>query len=289
MVSIVAHLLFDGIGVLDEQKRRKPAPISASGQTSRRARGLFLDMNNKWSSVAFVVASCFCIGSVSSPARAQVVPPNAPSPSGVTVSGLGEVRVKPDIARLDLGVQTQNRDARRAASFNAIRAGRIIAAVRATGVAARDIQTTGYYLAPQYQYNNRTGKPTFIGYEVSNEVRVTVRALSDAGRVLDAAIRAGANTSSGVSFDLKDRNTARDAALRIAAADASRKARVVAAAFGLGSIRLLSVNENNTDAPREFANNAATLSSSAAPTPINAGEITVSASISATYGFGGAR
>jgi len=246
-------------------------------------------MNNKLSSIAFGTASCFLLSLVSPPVRAQVISLNAPAPSGVTVSGTGEVRVKPDIARLDLGVQTQNRDARRAASFNAIRAGRIIAAVRATGVAARDIQTTGYYLSPQYDYNNRTGKATLTGYEVSNEVRVTVREVSNAGRVLDAAIRAGANTSSGVSFDLNDRNAAHDAALRIAAADASRKARVMATAFGLGSIRLLSVNENNTDAPREFANNAATLSSSTAPTPINAGEITVSASISATYGFGGAR
>jgi len=285
----VAHLLFDGIGGLDEQTARKSAPISAAGRTSRRARGLLLVMNNKLSSIAFVTASCFLIGSVSSPVRAQVVSMNAPAPSGVTVSGLGEVRVKPDIARLTLGVQTQNRDAGRAASFNAIRAGRIIAAVRATGVAARDIQTTGYYLSPQYQYNNRTGKQTFTGYEVSNEVRVTVRAVSDAGRVLDAAIRAGANTSSGLSFDLNDRNTARDAALRIAAADASRKARVMATAFGLGSIRLLSVNESNTNRP-EFYNYGDTASvSRAAPTPINAGEITVSASISATYGFGGAR
>lgn len=214
---------------------------------------------------------------------------NAPAPSGVTVSGLGEVRVKPDIARLTLGVQTQNRDARRAASFSAIRAGRIIAAVRATGVAARDIQTTSYYLSPQYQYNNRTGKQTFIGYEVSNEVRVTVRAVSNAGRVLDAAIRAGANTSSGVSFDLNDRNTARDAALRLAAADASRKARVMATAFGLGAIRLLSVNESNTDAPSNVGSVSSAVTLRAAPTPVNPGEITVSASISATYGFGGAR
>jgi len=246
-------------------------------------------MNNKLSSMAFGIASCFLMGLVSLPVSAQVVSLNAPAPSGVTVLGTGEVRVKPDIARLDLGVQTQNRDARRAASFNAIRAQRIIAAVRAAGVAARDIQTTSYYLAPQYQYNNRTGKATLTGYEVSNEVRVTVRAVSDAGRVLDAAIRAGANASSGVSFDLNDRNAAHDAALRIAAADASRKARVMATAFGLGSIRLLSVNENNTDAERTLSYSTDATASRAVSTPVNPGEITVSASISATYGFGGAR
>ncbi len=246
-------------------------------------------MTKQHSSLAFVAALCFGSGFVSSPVRAQVASTGNPAPSGLTVSGTGEVRVRPDIARLDLGVQTQSKDPRRAASLNAIRAGRIIAAVRGAGIPARDIQTTSYYLSPQYQYAQRTGKATLTGYEASNQVRVTVRRVEDAGRVLDAAIKAGANTSSGVSFDLNDRNTARDAALRIAAADASRKARVLATAFGLGAVRLLSVNESNTDAPRTFTYNSATASTISAPTPVSPGEITISASITATYGVGGAR
>jgi len=216
------------------------------------------------------------------------------TPSGISVSGMGEVRVKPDIARLNLGVQTQDKDPQIAAQQNAVKAQSVIAAIRGAGIEGRDIQTAGFSIAPQYDYNPRPNtsgpqQPVLIGYQVSNEVRVTVRRVEDAGRVLDAGIRAGANTASGLSFDINNRDEARDAALRLAVADCARKARVMATAAGLGPIRLLALTEGAADSPRPYPVFARAMSADAAQTPVSPGEIVVSASITANYGFDGGR
>jgi len=216
------------------------------------------------------------------------------TPSGISVSGVGEVRVKPDIARLNLGVQTQDKDPQVAAQQNAARAQAVIAAIRGVGIAERDIQTAGFSIAPQYDYNprpNTTGpqQPVLTGYQVSNEVRVTVRRVEDAGRVLDAGIRAGANTASGLSFDIQNGDDARDAALKLAVADCARKARVMATAAGLGPIRLLALTEGGAASPRPYPVFARAAMADAAQTPVGPGEIVVSASVTANYGFEGGR
>ncbi len=220
--------------------------------------------------------------------RAQENVPPRPF-EGITVQGTGEVRIKPDIARLNLGVQTQDKDVERASQSNAARTQSLIAAIRAQGVEARDIQTTGFSVSPQYDYRprpndaNGTPQPVLTGYIVNNEVRVVARRVENAGRVLDAAIRAGANTAGGLSFDLNDRPTARDEALRGAVADALRKATVMSGAAGTGTVRLVALVEGSSDAPPRPIFTLARAAAAGAATPVEAGEIVVSASVTAYY------
>jgi len=251
-------------------------------------------LSNALPVVSLGLALCFVASLAAPRARAQNTITIPTTPSGITVSGMGEVRVKPDIARLNLGVQTQDKDPQVASQQNAMRAQAVIAAVRGAGVAERDIQTAGFSISPQYDYSQRpnvTGPqvPVLIGYQVSNEVRVVVRRVEDAGRVLDAAIKAGANTASGLSFDLDNRDVQRDAALRLAVADAARKARVMSEAAGTGPLRLTSLSEGVSDSPRPYPVFARAMSADAASTPVSAGEIVVSISVTATYAFGGGR
>lgn len=219
--------------------------------------------------------------------RAQSV---APRPfEGITVQGAGEVRVKPDIARLNLGVQTQDKDVERASNDNATRTCALIAAIRAQGVEERDIQTAGFSIAPQYddrpRPNDANGpqQPILTGYIVNNEVRVVARRVENAGRVLDAAIRAGANTAGGLSFDLNDPAVSRDEALRRAVADASRKATVMSGAAGTGAVRLVAIVEGSADVPPRPIFTLARAASAPSATPVEAGEIVVGASITAYY------
>lgn len=240
--------------------------------------------------VAFFASS----GLALRPARAQDAPPAVNAPArpfeGLVVQGNGEVRVKPDIARLNLGVQTQDKDVQRASGDNATRTQALIAALRGAGVEERDIQTAGFSIAPQYDYRPRPGdangaqQPILTGYQVSNEVRVVVRRLDSAGRVLDAAIRAGANTASGIAFDLNDRQPSRDEALRRAVADAARKARILSEAAGTGPVRPISIVEGSAEAPpRPLFTMARAAGGAEASTPVEAGEIVINASITAYY------
>lgn len=229
-------------------------------------------------------------------AQAPAFPDTVSRPfEGFVVQGNGEVRVQPDIARLNLGVQTQDKDPQRAASTNATGTQAVIAALRAMGIAERDIQTASFSISPQYDYRQRPNdngpqQPILTGYQVNNEVRVVVRRLENAGRALDAAIRAGANTASGLSFDLDNREASRDEALRRAVSDAGRKASVLSRASGNQPYHLSAIVEGGGDSgPRPMMMMARAAEGMQASTPVAAGEIVVSASVTGYYGLGAAR
>ncbi len=212
--------------------------------------------------------------------------------SGITVQGNGEVRVRPDVAVVTLGVQTQGADSAKVAAENAAIADKVIAAVHGAGVAEKDVQTSGYAISPQYDYRpQQQGKaPILTGYQVSNTVRVTVRKIADVGKVLDGGIKAGANVAGGISFDLDEPTAAqaRDDATKKAVADALHKAKVVADAAGVSAMRLVAISEGAVVVPRpRFDGLKARAMTAEAETPVATGEVTVSAEVSVRYAIGG--
>ncbi len=208
--------------------------------------------------------------------------------NGIMVQGKGEVQVKPDIARLTLGVQTQAADSTRAAEQNAEITQKVTSAIRGAGVAEKDIQTNNYSIYPQYENprpepaGREPRQPQIIGYQVSNTVRVTVRKVGDVGRMIDAAVKAGANVAGGIAFDLDDPTKAKEEALRKAVADAQRKAQVVADAAKVPQIRLVAVQEGSVDYVRPM-HEAAFARAADAATPVSPGEQTVTATVTARY------
>lgn len=220
-------------------------------------------------------------------APAAVAAPDATT--GIFVQGTGEVTVKPDIARLTLGVQNQAKEAAQAARENAARTDAVIKAVRAAGVAEADIQTVGYNLNPVYQFGPQTdaqgnARQTLTGYQASNTVQVTVRKIADAGKVLDAAIAAGANNASGISFDIANPAPVRDVALANAMADARRKALVIAKAGGMTGLKLVAVSEGRApDFPRPVFQEMAMARAADAATPVQPGEQKVTVTVTVRY------
>src|SRR3546814_8313037 len=103
---------------------------------------------------------------------------------------------------------------------------KLIAAAKARGIKAEDIQTSGINLSPQYDYNNRTDgqPPRFLGYQVSNSVRATTGKIDDIGPLLDALVAAGGTNIDGPWFGMKDADAqlvgARGAAIKSAEAKA---------------------------------------------------------------------
>jgi uncharacterized protein YggE len=207
---------------------------------------------------------------------------------GIVVSGKGEVLVKPNIARITLGIQNQGKEASGVAQENAQKTDALIKAIKVTGVADKDIRTSGYNLYPQYDYKaQEQGKaPEIVGYQASNTVTVTVRKIADSGKVIDTAIKAGGNAASGILFDLEDDAAAQDEALQKAVADATRKAKAIAKAIGTQGLFLVGVQESNYSAPRPMFREAMVArSADVAPTPIQPGEQTVTANVSVRFQF----
>jgi len=211
---------------------------------------------------------------------------------GLTAHGHGEIKVKPDIARLTAGVVTQARDQAQATQDNARKMTALLAAVKGLKIAGRDIQTQDYSVEPQYDYGSGHA-PILTGYQVTNSVQVTLHDLSQAGALIDAATQAGASQVNGVSYELSDPAAAQDQALRRAVANARRRASAMADALGIGLGNPLSLNDGEAAAPVQplfQMRKMAMAASDAAPaTPIAAQEITVTADVTVVYAMGAAK
>lgn len=207
----------------------------------------------------------------------------------VGVSGTGEVSVKPDRATVRIGASHQADTAIEAQS----RVNEIIdeatKAIRALDIEGLVIQTSGLSLSAVYDYR-RDQEPRIIGYRSSISLSVRIDDIDRTGRVIDAAMSTGANQLQGVEFSLQDDGEARREALKRAVHDARSKADAIADALGRSLVGLVEVREQGVSVPvlRRGAESGEMMrmSADAAPTPIEAGEISVRANVEITYSLG---
>lgn len=202
----------------------------------------------------------------------------------LSVYGSGTAHAAPDVAFVTLGVTTTGRRAQDATDQNAATTQRVVAAMKDQGVAPKDIQTSNYSLQPLYKNNDAAAG--IQGYTVSNTVHATVRKTADAGKVIDAGLSAGANTVQGVSFGLEDRAAAEQEALTEAVREARTKADTMAKAAGVQLGGVLRI-EGGAAGPRPLEAGVGGVMFARAATPIEAGELTVTANVTILYRIAG--
>ena len=117
----------------------------------------------------------------------------------ISVSGIGRVTTTPDVADVRVGVTLTRTKVRDAQSAAATAMAGVIAALKKTGIADKDIQTTSLSLQPVYDYSNGNA-PRLTGYQIVNAVSATVRKLDTISDVIDSALAAGATTLDGITF-----------------------------------------------------------------------------------------
>ena len=218
------------------------------------------------------------------PARAQEAPMRRElggGPRTITVLGEGEARGKPDVARASLGVEASAEKVGPALADANARMRALLAAVRRAGVADKDIRTTDFSVYFEQDPAPRAGSASRAGlYHVRNAVEVTIRDLSRASDVLDAALAAGGNTASGISFAIDDPAPLRASARRTAVADARSRAEALARAAGVAVGAVLSISEAGSPGPRPML--ARAMAASAGP-PVEAGELSETAQVQVVY------
>jgi uncharacterized protein YggE len=206
----------------------------------------------------------------------------------IEVTGNGETKVTPDRALVYVGVQTKGRTAAIAGQENAKLANAILAAVRDAGIARDQIGTMNYSVQPNYRYYPDGRKPELTGYDASNTVRVEVRSVDLVGKVIDAALGAGANNISGISFYASQMDSVRRAALAAATTDARLSAEAMAKAAGGTLGPMLSLTSQMNDGPRPYVMATMAMRGKAADeaTPVVAPtEQTVNASVIGRWQF----
>lgn len=170
-----------------------------------------------------------------------------------TVTGEGTVSIKPDIAYVNVGIQKNASTVKQAQSQINEVMNKIISGLKNLDIDSKNIQTTSYFISPNYDWKDGTQKIT--GYSASTQLKVKITDLDKINDVIDSATANGANQVSNITLDVDDRDAAEDSARKDAITQANKKAEAAAkaAGFKLGKIISYYENSNNSNLVRPVA------------------------------------
>lgn len=231
--------------------------------------------------VSVFAVSTFC----SLPSKAQEM--NLQPIPSITVTGEGEISVRPDAVYITLGVESAGKDAGEALTENNTAMQRLMDTLERNDIEKKNIQTSNFNISPRYD-NSRPPRgeaaqqPKIVGYSVSNRVRVKSTKIDQLGSLLDALVREGANSMYGIEFGVSDPKAAKDKAARAAVADAKRKAELLAEAAGVRLGSPIKISEASHDGPRPMMMEARMMMADSS-VPVSEGEQQIKATITVTY------
>ena len=151
-------------------------------------------------------------------------------PKTVKTTGTAELKVSPDQAVIQLGVERQSASAKSAKSAVTDTSRKILASLKGLGVEDKDIQTEYLYLQPMIDYRHGL---RITNFTAEQSLSVKLRDLSKLDDVIDAVVLAGANRIAGIEYRSSELRKYKDQA-RDAAAKAARE-KADALAKGLGN------------------------------------------------------
>lgn len=203
-------------------------------------------------------------------------------------TGTGNVIGTPDRAQVTLSVQTDNPDVRKAQAENGQKMTAVIDALIAAGIPRDALKTTGYNIYPVYEESTGILNPKIRTYRVTNTLTVTLHDVSRTGEVIDVAVANGINQADSIQFMLSDQQqkVLRTEALKKAVDQARSDADTVAGAMGTAITGVKNVDIGGGYYPVLFQNYQYAGSAEmkgASSTPVQPGDITVSASVTITY------
>lgn len=203
----------------------------------------------------------------------------------LNVNGVGQVYLTPDIAYINIGVNTQSPSASESVAKNKEQSNAVIEAIKAAGVDEKDIHTTNFSIWSNQTYDT-SGLVSGTTYVADNTVNVTVRNLDSLGGLLDSAINAGANNIYSIQFDVADKSAAVKDARASAVADAKTQAQELAdvAGVSLADIQTISFYESTPVANFEGKGGGGGVAAAGnTVVPIQPGQLTISVTVSITY------
>ena len=238
-----------------------------------------------------LVALTLALAAAAAPLAAKAQETARPRESTVIVTGEGTAEMAPDMALVDLGVVKDAKTAREALDANNKAMADILAAMKEAGIEARDLQTSGFAINPQYQFpQSPTGEnppPILLGFQVTNTVTLRVRDLSKLGEILDKAVTLGANHGGGIRFVNDKPDAAVSTARARAVENAIAKAKELTAAAGVGLGRVLEISETSFRAePMPMMRAMAKDFAAGGAVPVATGENSYSVVVNVTFALG---
>lgn len=204
----------------------------------------------------------------------------------ISVSGTAKMSVKPDIARMNVGVLSTGKTVAETQKQNTDKMNAITSAIKGFGVKDDDIQTSNYNIYPQYDWTD--GKQILRGYQVSQNLSIKIRDLEKIGDILAKAGELGSNQIGGISFEVDDTVALQKQARDKAIVDAKEKAQALAKSLGMQLGKVVSFSEDSGSYPTPMYYNSyekvSMDSAGSAPAPdVQSGSLDVSKSVSITF------
>jgi uncharacterized protein len=204
-------------------------------------------------------------------------------------TGTGNIIGTPDRAQVTFSVQTENTDVKQAQADNAVKMNEVIDALVNSGIPRDGLKTTGYNIYPVYEESSGILTTKIKTYRVTNTLTVTLHDVSKTGEVIDIAVANGINQAESIQFMMSDEQSQvlRTQALQKAVSRARSDADTVAAAMGTTITGVKNADISAGYSPVLFQNyqydTVGAAMKSSTPTPVQPGDITVSATVTVTY------
>ncbi len=151
---------------------------------------------------------------------------SASYPRFIEVTGTGQVKSEPDVAILGVSIEVIDVDLQKAKASVDQTIGRLIALAREMKLAEEDVTATQLIIHPEYNWNE--GKREFIGNLVNRQVTFRIRDLQLVNRMIDGAVKAGANKVDKLELESSRSTELTSEAQSKAIADARSKALKIA-------------------------------------------------------------
>jgi len=207
----------------------------------------------------------------------------------INTQGTGTITTTPDRVEISVAVMTEHTDVKDAQRENAVKMNTVMNALKNSGLTSDDIKTTGYSIYQVTKEEDRIfpGEKRAQVYRVTNTLMITLKDTTKAGDIIDIAIENGANNVNYISFTLSDEKQAslRAEALQEAVAQSRGDADVVAASLGLSvrDVKEVTIGGGYYPPSPRYDSMMLGAGMEKASTPIEAGEVTVTATVSISY------
>ncbi len=200
----------------------------------------------------------------------------------ITVSGMGKVPGRNDVAMTTIGYSNTDKDVKVAQENNSKVMNPLKAELKSMGIGDKDI-TDQYTISPNYDYTQVKGQQ-LRGYQVSNSLAVKIRDLGQIPAVLNLAGKYGANEVGGLSFTIDDQEVLKSEAREKAFNDAKMKARKLANDLGVRLAGVVTYSESSgNDYPLPYGGMTMDFVNVKAPSSISSGSQDIITNVNITY------
>lgn len=199
---------------------------------------------------------------------------DTPDRRTISLSASGAVKTTPDKVDISTGVTTEAKAAREALDRNTEAMAKVVEALKADGIEAKDIQTVNFSVGPVYEMKAEGRPPEVVGYRVTNQVRITLHDIGKLGAILDKVVTLGANQIDAIEFGVEEPEALKDEARKLALKNVTDNARLYAEAAGVRLGQILAITEEESSYQPRYAPMAARMDS-AKEVPIEAGTASV--------------